>query len=443
MHFDKLRDIWEDLRTRLSQRDAQRISSLQSEIHNLKQGTLSVNEYYTKSRTLWEQMNNMRPIPLCKCTPKCSCDLVEVIRNERELDQVILFLKGLNGDYDSLKSSVLVLDPLPEVYKVFVMAEKLERQVALRNLNLGNFDLNQSNAIQSNLSEEIIAASSYNGRKFNGAKAKCTYCGMSGHTVDRCYKKHGFLSGWIQGYKTKNKQPVTTSFLNNSDLGITSEQLQKLISAFQTQQTQPSGPSSSNVTSAIALTPKFDELHTDSEDNFSINSFSLSSHTWILDSGATNNIVCSLDCLTNYHMVDEVKVNLPTGQCISVEHIGDAKLSENLCLKEALHIPSFKFNIVSVSKLIEDAAYTLTFMSKQCTIQGIHGQIVGLAKEENGLYIWVEPKSQNKCYVMQCTSPELWHQRLGHFSTNKLHLLCDIYRSKVKNIACDVCHISS
>ncbi|XP_019176308.1 PREDICTED: uncharacterized protein LOC109171699 [Ipomoea nil] len=236
---------------------------------------------------------------------------------------------------------------------------------------------------------------------------------MSGHTVDRCYKKHGFLPDWIQGYKTKNKQPVTTSVLNNSDLGITSEQLQKLISAFRTQQTQPSGPSSSNVTSAIALTPKFDELHTDSEDKFSINSFSLSSHTWILDSGATNNIVCSLDCLTNYHMVDEVKVNLPTGQCISVEHIGDAKLSENLCLKEALHIPSFKFNIVSVSKLIEDAAYTLTFMSKQCTIQGIHGQIVGLAKEENGLYILVEPKSQNKCYVMQCTSPELWHQRLG------------------------------
>ncbi|XP_019162024.1 PREDICTED: uncharacterized protein LOC109158594 [Ipomoea nil] len=342
MHFDKPGDIWEDLRRRFSQRDAQRISILQSVIHSLKQRSLSINEYYTKCRTLWEQMNNLRPIPLCKCTPKCSSDLAEVIRN-----------------------------PLPEVYKVFVMAEKLDRQIALRNLTLGNLDLNQSNAVHSNASEETVAASSYNGRKFNGgAKEKCAYCGMTGHTVVRCYKKHGFPPSSVQGYKSRSKQPVTASVLNNSDLGITSEQLQKLILVLQNQPTQPSGSSSSNLAAAIALTPKFDELHTDNEGKFSINSLSLNSSTWILDSGATNHIVCSLDSLTTCHMVNGLKC---TGQCIIVEHIGDVKLNNCLYLKEALHIPSFKFNIIYVSKLIEDTAHRLVFMSKQCIIQGIHG----------------------------------------------------------------------
>ncbi|XP_019192757.1 PREDICTED: uncharacterized protein LOC109187063 [Ipomoea nil] len=268
MHLDRADDVWGDLRRRFSQRDAQRISILQSEIHNLRQGSLSVNEYYTKCRTLWEEMNTLRPIPLCKCTPRCSCDLVETIRKEKEIDQVILFLQGLNEDYNNLKSTVIVLDPLPEVYKVFVMSEKLERQIMASHLNLGNLDIKQSNAVQTCENEDTVAALNfYNGRKNNNVKAKCTYCGMNGHTVDRCYKKHGYPPGWVQGFKSKGKQQGTAASVNNpNDLGISPEQLHKLFSSFlQTQPGQASGSSSSNnppgshVTAATALIPKFEK----------------------------------------------------------------------------------------------------------------------------------------------------------------------------------------
>ncbi|WP_432648829.1 hypothetical protein, partial [Morganella morganii] len=73
----------------------------------------------------------------------------------------------------------------------------------------------------------------------------------------------------------------------------------------------------------------------------SINSIALCSSAWILDSGATNHIVCSMDFLTNCRSVNEVEVKLATGQHISVRNIGDVKLSNSLWLKNAMHIPEF------------------------------------------------------------------------------------------------------
>lgn len=92
-------------------------------------------------------MNSLKPFSIRKCDPKCSCDLADIIQKERDTDQVIRFLQGLNENYNNLKSNVLVLDPLPEVYKVFVMAEKVERQINLINMNLGGLDIGQANAV--------------------------------------------------------------------------------------------------------------------------------------------------------------------------------------------------------------------------------------------------------------------------------------------------------
>lgn len=109
-----------------------------------------MNEYYTRCRTLWEQMNELRPLPIYKCDPRCSCDLLDEIRNERDVDQVIRFLQGLSDDYNSLESGVLVLDPLPDMHKVFVMAKKYERQLNVANMNLNSLEFNHVNVVQAN-----------------------------------------------------------------------------------------------------------------------------------------------------------------------------------------------------------------------------------------------------------------------------------------------------
>ncbi|XP_019189263.1 PREDICTED: uncharacterized protein LOC109183663 [Ipomoea nil] len=148
MYMEEAKEIWNDLRRRFSQRDAHRISSLQNEIYGLRQGSMTVNDYYTGCRTLWEEMNALRPLPICKCVPRCSCDLVDEIRKDREIDQIIRFLQGLNEEYNSLKSGVIVLDPLPELHKIFVMAEKFERQLNITNLNSIGLEIAHANAVE-------------------------------------------------------------------------------------------------------------------------------------------------------------------------------------------------------------------------------------------------------------------------------------------------------
>lgn len=337
-----------------------------------------------------EEMNALRPLPICRCDPKCSCELVDGIRKDRDIDQVIRFLHGLTDDYNNLKSNVLVSDPLAEIYKVFTMAEKLERQIALANLDLGKLEVGQANAVAVQNEHELVAAvNSYFGRNSANQNkgAKCTHCGMSGHTVGKCFKKHGYPLGWIPGYKTKGKHIAGPGPANMESAlsGATAGQMEKLISLLQAQMGQSS---SSKTTAAVSLVPRFEEENTAEEGKYLsnlVNSVSLNSSSWILDSGATDHIVCGLKNFSEHYTAYGMEVNLPTGNSIIVKHTGKAKFNKDLWLEGVLHIPSFKFNLISMSKLLEGACYQLVFTSKFCLIQDAHGKTVGIAKQTNGL----------------------------------------------------------
>ncbi|XP_031124211.1 uncharacterized protein LOC116026925 [Ipomoea triloba] len=239
--MNKAVDIWNDLRRRFAQRDPHRISRLQYDIYALKQGNLSINDYYTKCKSLWEEMSALRPLPICKCEPCCSCNLMDEIRKDQEIDQIIRFLEGLNEDYNSLKSGILVLDPLPDIHKVYVMAEKHERQLNIANLSIGGLEISHANAAKTStdtveeLSQINANAVNYsNGKRYMNTTgsskniAKCTFCGMTGHTIEKCYKKHGYPPGWIPGFKSKGKQQLGAATTNT-------EQIQNLITLLQSQ----------------------------------------------------------------------------------------------------------------------------------------------------------------------------------------------------------------
>ncbi|XP_031127624.1 uncharacterized protein LOC116029720 [Ipomoea triloba] len=215
MYFDKASDIWNALHKRYSQSDPHRISEIQNEIFRNIQGSLTVNEYFTKCNALWQQMNALRPLLQCECVPKCSCTLMRRMQKEREEDQIIRFLEGLNEKYKTIKSGVLVMDPIPDMEKVLNMTLKVERKIR-GSLNQKCGDIIQSNAVQNNQQtgeeQSVVAAATSNyKKKFTNSGGrnvpKCTFCGMLGHTIEKCYKKHGYPPGWVAGYKTKNKQP--------------------------------------------------------------------------------------------------------------------------------------------------------------------------------------------------------------------------------------------
>lgn len=82
--------------------------------------------------------------------------------------------------------------------------------MALNNLSMSNLDLSQANVVlnqpNTDQSYEVIAAlSAYNGRRnnYNNKGAKCIFCGMNGHTIYKCYKKHGYPQ---DGFQASNQR---------------------------------------------------------------------------------------------------------------------------------------------------------------------------------------------------------------------------------------------
>ncbi|PNX62704.1 hypothetical protein L195_g061274, partial [Trifolium pratense] len=112
-------DIWNDLRERFSQGDLVRISELQQEIYALKQDNRSVTDFYSELKTLWEELELYLPIPSCTCRQRCACEAMRSARRNHTLLQTVRFLTGLNENFSTVKSQILIMEPLPPINRVF------------------------------------------------------------------------------------------------------------------------------------------------------------------------------------------------------------------------------------------------------------------------------------------------------------------------------------
>ncbi|OIT38236.1 hypothetical protein A4A49_58384, partial [Nicotiana attenuata] len=116
----------------------------------------------------------------------------------------------------------------------------------------------------------------------------------------------------------------------------------------------------------------------------------INSEKWIVDSGATNHMVHIkelLDKINNKILGNAPKVYLPDGTSLDVECTGESKIGENCIVKNVLHVPSFKYNLLSVSKLTRDLRCFVSFYPDFWIMQDFHsGKVKGIGKELEGLY---------------------------------------------------------
>jgi hypothetical protein len=180
-------DVWHDLYERFSKADRIRIATLRSSINNLKQGSKSVLDYFTELRSLWEELNSHRPIPLCTCNHQCRCAAMRDARNHRLEDQIIQFLTGLNDNFAVVKTQILLMDPLPSINKVYSLVVQEESNTAFlvapasESLSM----VNASDARKGYGRGKPPSSGSKNSSRY------CTFCDRPGHTVEFCYSKHG------------------------------------------------------------------------------------------------------------------------------------------------------------------------------------------------------------------------------------------------------------
>nr|KYP56537.1 hypothetical protein KK1_002778 [Cajanus cajan] len=100
IYIENAIEVWNDLKERFSQGDLIRIAKLQQELHNLRQGTLNVSEYFTELKSLWEELEYYRPTPQCTCLVTCMCITIRKSKLYRQQDNIIHFLMGFNDSFE-------------------------------------------------------------------------------------------------------------------------------------------------------------------------------------------------------------------------------------------------------------------------------------------------------------------------------------------------------
>ncbi|GAU15979.1 hypothetical protein TSUD_338500 [Trifolium subterraneum] len=129
-------------------------------------------------------------------------------------DEICTLKQGLNEQYSHVKSQIMLMDPLPPLSKVYSLLVQQERQYVT--------PLDESKLLaMSNTQYSSRGASSSRGRggysrgggrsssgrgKSSNSKV-CTYCGMTNHVIDNCFKKYGYPPHWQQNGNGPHWQP--------------------------------------------------------------------------------------------------------------------------------------------------------------------------------------------------------------------------------------------
>ncbi|XP_075658622.1 uncharacterized protein LOC142628397 [Castanea sativa] len=374
----------------------------------------------------WIRADNMNlsPFPQCNCG-QCVCGINQRLKNLQAKESIMKFLMGVNDAFSQVRTQILLMDPLPSVNKAhsLFIQEEMQRSV--------------TNPMRV---ESTVLATKSSSNNFKGKEGPmCTHCGKLGHTIDKCYKLHGFLPRFkFKNNKNASTHQVSSNFelvQGNQSNGVldfasnlptsqasvfTHDQYQQLLTLIGSCSTsQPTSGQASHVANAMTCTSNivagnFTNLKHSVFSAKIINRRAYNSNTWVIDTSASDHIVCSMKLMTSYTEISHTMVELPNGEVAIVTHIGTICLSSHITLTNVRCVPSFTFNLLSVNALTKSQPMCLVLY------RTLH---VGARLE------WAKCMMSFKSFSAACSSTLstnlffLWHSRLGHPSDVKVQSL--------------------
>ncbi|KAL0402463.1 UNVERIFIED_CONTAM: hypothetical protein Slati_4276200 [Sesamum latifolium] len=150
---------------------------------------------------------------MCSCG-RCICDSNKAKTEEIKENQLMQFLMGLSEPYDSIRSQILVLDPLPSVNKAYSMVLRVERQ---RRVNPEYADVGDNNAMSTRNMEYKFNTGQKTFQKRRNILDKkhmiCEHCTKPGHNKETCFKLHG-VPEWYRDLNEQKKRGMVNSRVN-------------------------------------------------------------------------------------------------------------------------------------------------------------------------------------------------------------------------------------
>ncbi|KAL4620721.1 hypothetical protein ACB092_06G176100 [Castanea dentata] len=352
--------------------------------------------------------------------PYFSSSIVECFTQQGLCHEVLM---GLNENFEILHNQILTYDPLPSMSKVYslVLQEEPHKTIGHGGSSASPNDVV---AMYAN-SKSNSGNTTWNKGNEKKERPFCTHCNILGHTIEKCYKLHGYPPE----YKPKGKgnaiaNRVSSTLSSGADNSSSRSNLCP-ISKAQCEQLL------AYLTTSLGVG---DALHVATVRASSVAGVDCN------PSGATDHMVYFVSCFTSITVTFNTHVNLPNGEVTFVTHIGTVRISDNLLLQNVLCVPSFTFNLISVCQLAKSILCCLIFFGNLYFIQDLaHWSMIGLGKEINGLYLLQKEESTSTLNFLFASisdfanktilafinkiQPYIWHARLGHLSDAKLALL--------------------
>ncbi|CAA7015851.1 unnamed protein product [Microthlaspi erraticum] len=468
LRFNDASEIWKDLLTRFHITNLPRSYQLSQQIWSLQQGSNDLATYYTKLKTLWDELDGADCVTTCG-----SCDCCKATSTKSDHAKVIKFLAGLNDSYGVIRSQIIMKKHIPELSEVYNLLDQDHSQRSFSPVqNATAFQMTVPDPAPSSVN---AASAPY---RSNPNRPICSHCGYNGHTIETCYKIHGYPIGFKHKSKQQPDKPgfsaqkpqssqkpvvaqlaISSAGSNDNKLHeiintLSKDQIQGVIAYFnsQLQMSPQQNAASSNSGGTITALPgmAFSSSTLCFVGALRATGNALSSQSWIIDSGATHHVCHDKNLFVNISDSLNRAVTLPTGIGVEIAGIGTVKLNASLVLNNVLFIPHFRLNLLSISQLTKDLGYRVVFDESSCMIQDhTKGLMIGQGDEISNLYVQdTAALTDNIASSYMCSNIvvdlTVWHNRLGHPAMCKTDFLKDVLGVKQRNkdSHCAICPLA-
>ncbi|CAO2830722.1 unnamed protein product [Amaranthus hypochondriacus] len=258
LSYKTTKDIWYELNERYGQSSNAQLYSLQEELNNLVQTPkMKIAEFFTKIKTIWDELDSLNPIPLCSCAvaTSCTCEIAKKCYKVQQNNRVISFLMRLDKKYSQVRTNMLMMAELPTSAQAYRILQQEET-----HLGLSVMDTNDTLACSVEKRKFQERNTGRNGVDNNKAKKQhfyCDLCKINGHNKEKCWKVVAYPTNYKNNSWRRNGDRSNANIVQESSRedgfitgNFTTTQYQQLLDLLDKQGNQPAN----NSTQLVGLT---------------------------------------------------------------------------------------------------------------------------------------------------------------------------------------------
>ncbi|GJX75406.1 pyridoxal 5'-phosphate synthase-like subunit PDX1.2 [Tanacetum coccineum] len=329
---------------------------------------------------------------------ECSCNLVDKFLEIEGRSKLIQFLMKLNDEYESVRNQILAMDPLPTVNKAYYIVQQIEKQKQVTN------HVAEPMAFYANMNQNKAGRKDVKGGRNDVRGYKhCTNCDQDGHTAEQCFEKIGYPD-WYKGKKNKKNGKFVANVM---DFGQETPFDMKFENELQRDQSFPGVDQKLVAAVCQEVMKMFQGKHGGQDLNgastsmhhagmsLHVRTFALSSQSngirinqWIIDTCASDDMCPHITLFSiTFILTQPITVHLPDGTSKLVTTAGHIQLTTFVMLFNVIYVPEFKFNLLSVGKLLNTQKYFAQLFPSYCVFQDLlTKEVIAVGKGSRCLY---------------------------------------------------------